>query len=239
MKVRYTILSVLAFTALAVSISTRAAAPVTDSPVVLELFTSQGCSSCPPADDLLTELSSDPSVLPLSFHVDYWDNLGWKDVFSSPDTTRRQWNYARALGASSVFTPQLIVDGSASVVGSHAWDVRSTIASARKNAHPAHLTLKPQPTGFLVSIDKKYSSDVDLWEIRFVTRASTDVKHGENGGRRMASVNNVTHIRKLNTHDAATSYELGALEGAEDGIAVIAQARDQGRVLGSAAYIRR
>jgi hypothetical protein len=238
MKARYFILSALVLTAFALSVSTRAAAPVADSPVVLELFTSQGCSSCPPADDLLTELSSDPSLLPLSFHIDYWDNLGWKDVFSSPENSKRQWNYAHSIGMSSVFTPQLIVDGKTSVVGSHVWDVRSAIAAARKDSHSVRLKLAPQSSRFVLNIDNGSSGSVELWEIRFKTRATTDVKRGENGGRTMASVNNVTGIKKLDMKTDTQSFEIASLDGTDDGIAVIAQAPGQGEILGSATYIR-
>lgn len=232
MKARYVILPALCLATIALSLSSRAA-PVADGPVVLELFTSQGCSSCPPADELLTEISSDPSILPLSFHVDYWDNLGWKDVFSSSASTKRQWNYARALGSPSVFTPQLIVDGKASVVGSHTWDVRKAIAAARKADHPVHLALAPERAGFSLSVDKQ---DVELWEIRFVTHAKTDVKRGENSGRMMASINNVTSIKRVNMHDE--KYDIATLDGADDGIAIIAQMPGQGKILGSAVYVR-
>src|SRR5512134_2402114 len=85
---------------------------------VVELFTSQGCSSCPPADRLLAELGEDPAVLPLAFHVDYWDHLGWRDPFSSPRWSERQGRYARTLGRG-LYTPQLVVAGDQDVLGSN------------------------------------------------------------------------------------------------------------------------
>src|SRR5271169_3162894 len=102
-----------------------------ERPIVVELFTSEGCSSCPPADALLAELAGRPDVLALSFHVDYWDRLGWKDPFSSPDATRRQHGYADLLGLATVYTPQMIVDGRWQAVGSDRSEVERALGSAR------------------------------------------------------------------------------------------------------------
>jgi hypothetical protein len=97
---------------------------------IVELFTSQGCSSCPPADALLGRLSADPALLALSFHVNYWNSIGWKDPFSSQISTDRQYTYAHALGERTVFTPQLIVNGTRSVIGSQENEIRKEIAKA-------------------------------------------------------------------------------------------------------------
>src|SRR6059036_991639 len=92
-------------------------------PVVVELFTSEGCSSCPPADAFLGELAQRPDIVALAFHVDYWDYIGWKDPYASPLTTQRQHDYAAALHLHMVYTPQMVVDGRADVVGSERSDV--------------------------------------------------------------------------------------------------------------------
>ena len=104
-----------------------------ERPIVVELFTSEGCSSCPPADALLGELATRPNVLALSFHVDYWDRLGWKDPFSSPEATARQQHYARLLGLDTVYTPQIVVDGSWEAVGSDQAAVERALDQARRS----------------------------------------------------------------------------------------------------------
>src|SRR2546430_9680821 len=104
-----------------------------ERPIVVELFTSEGCSSCPPADALLAELAGRPDVLALSFHVDYWDRLGWKDPFSSPDATRRQHGYAEPFGISTGYTPQMVVDGRWQAVGSDRSEVEQALGSAPRS----------------------------------------------------------------------------------------------------------
>ena len=97
---------------------------------VVELFTSQGCSSCVAADEYFEELSRRDDVLALSFHVDYWDYLGWQDTFGSPDNTERQRDYADALGDRRIYTPQIVVNGTASMLGSDRTAVESELATA-------------------------------------------------------------------------------------------------------------
>src|SRR5712692_11374701 len=104
-----------------------------ERPIVVELFTSEGCSSCPPADALLAQLASRPEVLALSFHVDYWDRLGWKDPFSSPAATERQHRYAELLRLATIYTPQIVVDGKWQAVGSDRGEVERALDAARRD----------------------------------------------------------------------------------------------------------
>ena len=107
------------------------AADRASQPVVVELFTSQGCSSCPPADALLAELIEQPDIIALSMHVDYWDYLGWRDRYASPAMTQRQRDYQAAHGARSIYTPQMIVQGREAVIGHRRADVAAAIAAQR------------------------------------------------------------------------------------------------------------
>ena len=118
----------------------RALAGAPERPVVIELFTSQGCSSCPRADALFAELCADPGVLALSYHVDYWDYLGWKDTLGSPEFSQRHYDYARARGDMNVYTPQMIVDGRSAVVGSNRTEVDRAITVAALS--PLHVPLR-------------------------------------------------------------------------------------------------
>ena len=156
------------------------AAPVT----VVELFTSEGCSSCPPADALLAELDKRDDVLVLGFHVDYWDRLGWKDRFSHADHTTRQRQYAQILGERGVYTPQAVVGGTAGVVGSD----RKAVVGLLEKATPAN-ALDVTVEGDAVRADAAAGHWVNAAYVR--PAAETKVERGENAGRRLAHVNAV------------------------------------------------
>ncbi len=202
---------------------------------VAELFTSQGCSSGPPADALAGRLSTNSSVLVLSFHVNYWDDLGWKDPFSSRESTERQYAYAHALGEGSVFTPQLVVNGALSVVGSQEGAVRQALAGASRASLPVQADLEKQPDGRFKLVLAGPQLRADVWEVRYVRHAVTRIGGGENGGRSLETFNNVTSIKRLGGFTPGT-LELQALQGGADGLAILVQAPDAGRILGAVAY---
>src|SRR5271168_3575426 len=137
-----------------------------DTPIVLELFTSQGCSSCPPADALLKKLSAENNqLLPLSFHVDYWNYLGWKDPYSSQANTDRQRGYASSLDGQ-VYTPELVVNGATGVVGSDEGRVRNAITAAQHNG--GTVSIAAQPDGHSVNIaGAKQGTEAEIWEVSF------------------------------------------------------------------------
>jgi hypothetical protein len=179
-------------------------------PVIVELFTSEGCSSCPPADSLLKKLSEEQpfdgvQIIPLEEHVDYWNHLGWTDPFSSPDFSRRQESYATTLPDGGVYTPQMIVDGRAQFVGSRTGEARDQIRSASAhpksrllltpaaptNAHTRSFELRLEPNSALAN-----SSALDLWIAISEKGLHSNVTEGENSGQALYHAPIVRQLRK-------------------------------------------
>jgi hypothetical protein len=176
-----------------------AASPSVGDPLVLELFTSQGCSSCPPADRYLGELKRErPDFLVLDFHIDYWDNLGWKDPFSLAAATARQKAYDGLLG-SEVYTPQLVIGGSRQAVGSDQDEVASAIAGALKDrAALPPVALSLSALGPNLSVDVAAGSgSAQLWLVGYDDRHTTAIGRGENGGLTETEVDIVRSIRPI------------------------------------------
>lgn len=219
--------------------SNIASAASNPSPVVVELFTSQGCSSCPSADNLLRELAAnDPNIIPLSFHVDYWDYLGWKDPFSSSVNTQRQRRYAQTINDRGVYTPQAVVNGSRGVVGSDNSRLRSLIDTAHQASKSSLITLKENGQQLAIHVAASTLKEpAIIYAIRFQRNSSTDVKSGENSGRRLSSINSVTDIEKLGTTNGTEqTYALPLSDKTQQGIAIILQEKDQGVILSAAMY---
>ncbi len=163
-------------------------------PTVIELFQSQGCSSCPPANANVNALSQRADVLALSFAVTYWDGLGWKDVFAKPQYTDRQWDYARAFGHAQVWTPQVIVNGRADITGTRTAPLAALIAATdRGNGGPA-----VDIAGTSVTVSGTTAKPVDVWLVRYEPRAiEVSIKAGENGGKTLPHRNIVRELVKL------------------------------------------
>jgi len=154
---------------------------------VLELFTSQGCSSCPPADKLLGELAADPSVVSLSLPIDYWDYLGWKDTLADPRHTARQRAYSGVRGDREVYTPQVVVNGSMHALGSSKGSIDKAIAKSRENRATLSLPVRASLANASLSVALPERGDVampaDVW-ITGVSRAVTvTMQRGENRGK--------------------------------------------------------
>ncbi len=175
----------------------NAAGGQTVRPIVVELFTSQGCYSCPPAEAFLGELSARPDIIALELHVDYWDDLvygaagKWKDPFSSPMATQRQKLYAQSFGTGRIYTPQMVVDGHLQGVGSNRGAILSAIGQAQKQAEPAvSLQVSRGPSGSLsLEIEGPDKTDAVLWLVTFARTGTTEVLAGENKGKTLVSHN--------------------------------------------------
>jgi len=192
------ILIVFALTVVAMAVQAPVAA---QNPVVVELFTSEGCSSCPPADAVLLQLSQQPvpgtELILMGEHVDYWNYIGWTDRFSSKQFSERQSQYAAALG-SQVYTPQMVIDGQNPFVGNDAAEVRSRIASAAKQVKPSQVTLAWAAKDRLrVSIKSSRPLKADVLLAITEDDLVTHVANGENGGKTLHHASVVRQLRPI------------------------------------------
>jgi hypothetical protein len=201
---------------------------------VLELFTSEGCSSCPPADAVAGRARANPALIVLSFHVNYWDGPEWRDPFASQTSTDRQYAYSRAMGEHTVFTPQLIVNGTQSLVGSEEGEIQSAIVAASRAIFPVHVALSRQPDGRFALTLSGSATNAEVWAFDYVLNATTQIRGGENGGRTLKTYNDVTRIRRLGSFSPG-SLTLPALTAPATGLAVVVQTRGEGSILGAGA----
>jgi hypothetical protein len=204
-------------------------------PVVVELFTSQGCSSCPPADTLLGELAQRSDVIALAYHVDYWDNLGWKDPFASAAATGRQRRYARPLGLSGIYTPQMVVDGAADVVGSDRRAVYAALAGPRQGPSIQLASVDGKLKVAVAALKGAPAAEVTL--VAYTPQAQTKVMRGENAGRSLKEYSIVRGVYPLGAwrgDAAAFDIDLAGIAGDASMAAILVQASDQGKMIGAA-----
>lgn len=232
--------------ALALTMSATAApAAGPNGPVVVELFTSQGCYSCPPAEKFLGDLAGQKSVLALEFHVDYWDDLvygaagKWKDVFSKREYTLRQRGYnQRIRGRGNVYTPQMVIDGKLEAVGSRRLSVLSAIkraGSTRKHRVGINVTLDGGAVR-TVSLNGDVKARGSVWLLRYIKSQETRVRSGENKGKALLSHNIVTEVQKVGVWSGrAGEISVDGFSLADgEGCAVLVQDNRQGPILGAA-----
>lgn len=209
-------------------------------PVVVELFTSQGCSSCPPAEAFLNELADEDGVIALELHVDYWDYIGWSDPFASPHITQRQRDYARELELRYVYTPQMVIDGQYNVVGSHRQQVRSAIGQATLRGKTLAVEFSAEDGGkIIIPEGPAPPSGATVWLAIYDGRHETEVERGENRGKKLINRNVVRELEELAVWsgerleipvDLARVAALG-----RDGCAILVQQGRTGPVIGAAA----
>ncbi len=185
--------------AILLGLSTLPAAADGVPPVVVELFTSQGCSSCPPADAYLGELARQPGIIALAFHVDYWDYIGWRDPLSSAAATERQRRYTEALGTRYLYTPEMVIDGRQDATGSDRAAVSRLIRSGRDAGAKVPLTVREQAEDkYTIDIPAAdYRGTATVWMALFDREHTTAVERGENSGRSLRDYNAVRELRRL------------------------------------------
>lgn len=226
------VLMMLRVISLAVLLTTAAAAQQR-VPVLVELFTSEGCSSCPPADALLAQLESQQPVanvdlIVLSEHVDYWNSLGWKDPFSAWQFTERQQTYSRMLRASDVYTPEAVIDGRFGTVGSRRGDVVKAITEAGRAPKP-DLAIKVTRDGGSVLVELPDSAKGTVWVAVTQRSAVSQVAHGENAGRVLQHVGVVRALTKASSGHARV--EIAPAWGTDLRVVAFVQDDRSGRIL--------
>jgi hypothetical protein len=213
-----------------VSISPLAVA----EPVVVELFTSQGCSSCPPADALLGEVARKPNVVALAYHVDYWDDLGWKDRFSMSEATQRQQGYVRRLSRSGPFTPQAVVAGDTSFVGSNRAAMTKALAEKRD---ALAISLSKSGSQLQIRLSEGWREPMDLYVVSYLSEATTPIGRGENAHRSLKEFNIVRSFEKVarwNGKPQQYTVPLASFPKDATAVAALLQRSGQGAIAGAA-----
>lgn len=218
--------------ALALVIAAAAPAQAAGRPVVIELFTSESCSSCPPADALLVELARDrPDLLALSFHITYWNRLGWRDPYSLDAATERQAAYDSRLTGRQVYTPQMVVDGARDVLGSDRIAVEHAIREASPAAAPVALKISRQGTSLSIHVGPGQGV-ATVWLVGYDGQHRTSVTGGENDGRSLVEANIVRSFQSLARWRSDALHATAAMPAGEH-VAIILQS-DDGHIVGAA-----
>ncbi len=211
--------------------------------VLMELFTSQGCSSCPPADELLGKyaMQNDPQIIPIAFHVDYWNRLGWTDTFSSSKFTQRQNEYASVFNGESVYTPQLVINGQKEMVGSDADKIANTLNDFLKHETTASVKIgNILASGNKINVDytlNETASNTNLQVALVQQQAVTHIKAGENRGEKLTGYNVVRDFVSLpaKATNGTATLQLPAGNNAKDfSIVIYLQDKDSYKITAAA-----
>ena len=214
-----------------------AGSAMAEGPVVVELFTSQGCSSCPPADALLAELSKRDDIIALALHVDYWDYIGWKDQFADPSHTVRQRGYSRAAGKRTIYTPQMIVGGRDHVIGSKPMRLAELIEVHRAAPISAEVALRRSGNRIVMRVTAKNripDGGAVIQIATFSPHKTVRIRRGENAGRTLDYHNIVSDIVEVGRWDGRGAYSAKVRVPEGTSVAVLVQQRNHGPILGAA-----
>ncbi|MEQ1951654.1 thioredoxin family protein [Mesorhizobium sp. CN2-181] len=241
---KLTRLAAFALVAIGFAIAADRASAESRKPLgVVELFTSQGCNSCPPADALFSELVRKGEVVALAYHVDYWDYLGWRDTLAQPENTQRQRDYGRAFGIRSVYTPQAVINGRVHVNGAKKWAVKGTLETLLNSGKGLSVDLKATVQGESLVIQTgtgPSNSKAHLVLVYFDSAKPVTIERGENSGNTITYWNAVTDVQTAGMwHGEAARFELPVSEIAKkEGCAALLQAVSKdgmpGPILGAA-----
>jgi hypothetical protein len=204
------------------------------TPVVVELFTAQGCSSCPPADALLGELARKPNIIALAYHVDYWDELGWKDPFSIPAAAQRQRGYVKRLAKSGAFTPQAVVSGDTSLIGSNRAEMKAAVEADRD---ALAIVLSKAGGNLSINMPERWNEPMDVHLVSYLDEATTRIGAGENARRSLKEFNIVRSFKRIGTWNGkpqTMSVPLNTLPRDASSVAVMLQRPGQGAIAGAA-----
>lgn len=228
-----------AMAAVALAVATGSAGPAaaqSEPVVVVELYTAQGCSSCPPSDDLLATLARDERVAALALHVDYWDYIGWADSFAKAEFTKRQKDYARAAGTRSMFTPQMIVGGIDRVAGTRPAEVDAFIDAHLGLDRPVELELKREGDAVLIDATARAAlpSPLMVQMVRYDPEETVSIERGENAGLTVAYHNIVTDWTVLGEWAGSEPLRMKAADVGDGPLVVILQEKGPGLIVAAA-----
>ena len=217
-------------------------------PAIVELFTSQGCSSCPPADAFMAEVRAMKDVVALTYNVDYWDYRGWRDTLAAPENSKRQYKYAKARGDMDVYTPQMIIDGTSHVVGSQKMAVIAAIRSSFDNPPPMWIpvSISANDAEFQITVDEAppdtLAPTASLWFVSVAPQMTVEIEKGENAGQKIVYLNVVRKLVPVGMWhgERATSALPKDSVMTEDSTSCVAllQMKPLGRILGCAVWGR-
>ena len=225
------------FVSAACGLLLAAAASVEAEPVVVvELYTSQGCSSCPPADEFLAMMASDPRILPLALHVDYWDYIGWEDKFAMPQFSDRQRAYARAVGSRTIYTPQLIIGGADRIEGFAPDETADRLRAHLEAGTPVVLTVTREGDKLVIraEADPPLTEPVRVQLVRYRPEETVTIERGENAGKTITYRNIVTSWERLGEWTGQEPLEVTAPFAGDEPGAVIVQTEGPAAILAAA-----
>lgn len=203
-------------------------------PVVIELYTSQGCSSCPPADAMLHDLAKRDDVIALALHVDYWDYIGWVDMFANPQFTARQHAYARAANSATVYTPQMVIGGVDHVIGSRPVQVMETVQAHSRAANPVAVSLTRSGDNVQINAQPGGDGDYVVQLVRYTPQETVEIRRGENAGRNLSYANIVRSWETIGQWDGRSAFSMVAQAPGAEPVVVIVQHASNGPIVGAA-----